>query len=269
VDRPRGGGGVSNKILKNIKAVKYLFPVLIIFLVSSVFAEETVLKKKAGVLVPVENGKERYWYEKSIGPKIAKEIYGYFLNLSPEPVPEIYVVPGLKDHYLVSAIEKPQSDKEFGRCLYLIKRTNHTYELLAHTRGAQDSYILQPSIYCGNGKTIILAEVGAEESWGYEVYELIGKKLVSMGPLDVILDAPNANSDEAAIPSAVKVVGGKWVIDFNSNILLEKSDKLKKTSTYQNLKIKGKKPIVFKYNGTEFILDVRSAEVTKEYSRHW
>lgn len=206
---------------------------------SPALAGEFTLKKHSVRIIKVDTPDKRYWYDDRIPEKQVLALYAFLALAVKDPVPLIYAVPGLPGHYVVSSYDMRSTETDYGRRLYLVRETKTGFEVVDRTPGAFDSYILEPVFFLGRGRTLILAEIGTEYSWGLMVYEIRHKRLVYLGPLDATVEGDVDASDPTPF-AAVKHANGRWLVEFSSDLLLDAGG-LKE----QKLLRKGKRPIVF------------------------
>lgn len=121
----------------------------------------------------------------TVSPDDALRVAGYFLEShGGEGFPFIYGIPGRDRLFLVSAGED-RSARDFGRRFFLLDGAGGDLRPTFAGRGANDSYILDPTIFSTGGKRLILAETGTEYSWGLWAFDLRGSTLVDMGSIPV------------------------------------------------------------------------------------
>jgi hypothetical protein len=210
-------------------------------------ATEFKLNRHAVHLIEVEQSGERYWYDDRIAQVDVKALYLHFKRKVDDPVPLIYAVPGMKGYFVVSSWDERFTDKDYGRRLYLVRKKGSGFEDVDRTAGAGDSYILTPAFFRGQGRILILAEIGTEYSWGLLVYEIIHKRLVFLGPLDAAVEGEV--DAEAPTPFAgVKNVNGRWLVEFSRDLVLDAGGLHE-----QSIMRRENKPIIFEYDGKSFI----------------
>ncbi|MHB8844025.1 MAG: hypothetical protein ACYC7L_04690 [Nitrospirota bacterium] len=217
-----------------------------------VLADEFALRKHPMRLIEAEQAGKRYWYDDRISRAEALALLQYFCTMADDPVPSLYAVPGIKGYYVVSSHDKQITESDNGRRLYLMRKAKGGYEVIDRTPGAGDSYILEPVFFLGRGKTLILAEIGTEYSWGLLVYEIRGKRLYFLGGLDATIEGAFDAADPTPF-AVVKHANGRWRVEFSHDLVLDAGG-LKE----QTIKQKGKQPIVFEHDGKRFTLKADS-----------
>ena len=135
--------------------------------------------------------------------------------------------------------------KDSGIRLYLVEKIKDgKFKVLYGSRGSQDSYILRPTIHRSPDvklPTIILAETGAEYSWGIEVFLVKGKQVTHAGSMEVGADAKD--NPESAVPYTwIKPKGKKLVFTFTTDLVYMRGGK------FSRLK---KNQIRYEYDGKE------------------
>lgn len=108
--------------------------------------------------------------------------------------PFIYKLPGVENYYVVAAIGY-QGGADKGIRFFLIKDRNDRLRRVQTTKGAGDSLMLTPTFYYLGESVIILAEVGAESSWGFSVFRFDPDRgyLYWLGMIDVAEPAESFN----------------------------------------------------------------------------
>jgi hypothetical protein len=150
------------------------------------------------------------------------------------------------DLFTISCHEPAKNTKkDSGIRLYLVEKlSDGKLKILFRSRGSQDSYILRPTILRSPDKklpTIILAETGAEYSWGIEVFIVKGKQITHAGSMEVGADAKE--NPESAVPYTwIKPKGKKLVFVFTTDLVYMRGGK------FTRLK---KNQIRYEYDGTQ------------------
>lgn len=207
------------------------------------------LKRHETKMVKVGKDDERYEYDASITPEEAGRINAFRRRETgiKGPFPKIYAVPGQKGRYVISENGKPEG-KDFGRRLVLIEKTGEGYTRLSRTPGAGDAYNLTPTFFAWKKQVVILAEAGAEYSWGLYVYEVSGGRLKDLGNLNVA--APGAENARDATPYAEVM----WTrhgprILFRSDLILDPGGRKERRITRKTVA-----PLDFRHNGKKFVM---------------
>lgn len=99
--------------------------------------------------------------------------------------PHVYSIPGQESVYLVSAVKDHRGLEDFGWRFLLVLDEGGGLRTIYRGKGMGDSYSLLPTFFADDDEALILAEIGAEYSWGLEAYALVGKTMRYLGPLDV------------------------------------------------------------------------------------
>ena len=106
------------------------------------------------------------------------------------------------------------SPEDYGVRLYLIQDSTQRLSVLFESHGYMDSYYLRPSVFkIGETKqpTLILAEAGAEFSYGIGVYRLNNQQMRYLGNLDVAVEGES--NPTSAVPFT-KIVEKQGTLTF-------------------------------------------------------
>jgi hypothetical protein len=175
------------------------------------------LQRATGAMVEATRGEETWWHEKAIAPDDAGAVAAY-LRRRGESKPEIVRVPGRPGTFLASDFGG-RTGEDFGRCLILLQSVRGELRELARTRGAGDAYSLKPVVFTGGGRTVVLAELAKEDSWGVRVYEISGTSILELGAIEAAV--PGESGEEDPTPFArVALEGGKVVVRFEKDLVL-------------------------------------------------
>lgn len=200
------------------------------------------LKRVTGPMVEVTTGQETSWHEKGISPDDAGAVLAFLKRLG-ESKPQIVRVPGRKGLFLASDFTG-RTGEDYGRCLFLLQAAKDGIRELDRTRGAGDAYSLRPVVFVGGGRTIVLAELAAESSWGVRVYEIAGSSLRELGAIDAAV--PGDLGEEDPTPWAkVSLEGGRVVVRFERDLVL---------GTGKEGAPVARKPVVFRQHDGGFAL---------------
>ena len=214
------------------------------------FAGELIFKHLQPTLIEVKVDKNLHWdYDNRIARQKAESIYNYIHQKynAEKSYAAIYSCPGRADLFvIVSGMISTQQN--YGKRFFLIKEGEQGFSLLSKTQGMMDSYILRPTFFTVNTRTIIIGDTGAEYSWGVVVFEIANDKLKDLGTIDVA--KPTEEDTVNPIPDAqLKLSGGKLIVEFHTDLVLNPggyNDRLFKRVNNQ--------PISFEYDGEKFLL---------------
>ena len=204
----------------------------------------TQLSRVTGAQVKVEGGDGLlYSHEKGVAPADAKAIYEH-RRRGGESVPVIVRVPGRAGLFLVSDLGPPDAPaNDYGRRLFLLQRVKDGFRELGRTRGVGDAYNLDPVVFTGAGRTVVLAELGTEYSWGLVAYEIAGRELRELGAIGVA--APGEEGERDPTPFArVHVEGGRLVVAFDVDMIEDPGGQHAKALA---------RPVVFRQEGKRFV----------------
>ncbi len=212
-----------------------------LLLPSALAAAGVSLPRATRAMVEVTRGQETYRHEKGISPDDAGAIHAYLKRLG-ESRPEIVRVPGRRGTFLVSDFEGGTGE-HLGRCLILLQSTGAGVRELSRTAGTGDAQDLTPVVFAGGGRTIVLAERGAEYSRGLHVYEIAGAELRELGAIDA--GVPGELGEEDPTPFArVRLERGRLVVRFDADLVL---------GTGREGAPAARKPVVFRQQGDGFV----------------
>jgi hypothetical protein len=237
---------------KTIRVILYiiLFQLSLDFTVNVSFGGESSFKRFQPTMIEVKVDENLHWdYDNKIAPQKAKTIYNYIHQKynAEKSYAAIYSCPGRAKHFIiVSGIISMQ--KNYGKRFFLIKEGNQGFSLLSKSHGMMDSYILRPTFFTSNNRTIILGNTGAEYSWGVVAFEVVNDKLKDLGTIDVA--KPSEEDTVNPIPDAMlKLSGGKLIVEFHTDLVFDPGG-------YNDRLVKGvnNQPIIFQYDGKNFLL---------------
>ncbi len=200
------------------------------------------LSRVTRATVEATRGDETYWYEKGIAPDDAGAVHAYLRRLGDSSRPVIVRVPGKPGRFLVSDFVRG-TGADVGRCLVLLESKRGEVRELARTDGAGGAYGLRPVVFAGGGRTIVLAEMATEYSWGLKVYEIAGTELEELGTIDAAV--PDEAGEKDPTPFArVRLEGRRLVVRFDADLVL---------GTGKDDSPVVRKPVVFRQKGAGFV----------------
>lgn len=166
----------------------------------------------------------------------AKEVAAYIFRVfGGGKYPFIYKIPGYANYYIVAAIGY-QTDKDRGPRFFLIRKRNNRYRNIFTTKGAGDSYTLNPTFFYNEDTVMILAEVGTDSCRGFSIFKFKPERgyLKWFGTLDVARPAVTFNEVISPI-DAVRMFedDGKYRIEIFGDIVYRPGDKEEKTYKYE------------------------------------
>lgn len=163
------------------------------------------------------------------------------------PAHTILRVPGRPGSFLVVGTGRPptSSTDPGGLRLMLVERSGGGVSLLAQSGGSGDSYVLRPVAFTGGGRTIVLAEMATEYSWGLRVFEVTARELRDLGSIDA--GVPGEMGEEDPTPFArVTIERGQVVVTFDHDLVIGTGNEDAPVA---------RKPVVFRQGGRGFALD--------------
>lgn len=131
----------------------------------------------------------------------------------------IWRVPGGRSTFLAVGSRQPEDSKDLGGLrLILVEKDGPRISVLGESSGSADSYILKPVVFTGSGRTIVLAEMGTEYSWGLRVFEVAGRELRDLGSIDAGVIGASGQEEDPTPFARVTIEGGKVVVTFDSDL---------------------------------------------------
>jgi hypothetical protein len=201
------------------------------------------LARSTRPMVDVSEGDQTYRYEKGMAPDDAGAVAAHLRHLG-ESRPAIVRVPGRKGTFLAADF-CGATGESLGRCLLLLEARPSGIRELSRTRGAGEAYSLEPVVFSGGGRTIVLAQLATEYSRGVRVYEIDGAAIRELGTIDA--GVPGDLGETDPIPFAkVRVEGGRIVVRFERDLVV---------GTGREGAPVARRPVVFRQRGDEFVLE--------------
>jgi hypothetical protein len=109
--------------------------------------------------------------------------------LTPQNLPETewgYALPGPDSVYLrIKRSSEAGRPEDYGPRLILVRVKDGEIEELARSRGFMDTYGLRPVFFARDSIIVLLADIGAEYSWGVVAYEVTTRQLKDLGLINV------------------------------------------------------------------------------------
>jgi hypothetical protein len=134
--------------------------------------------------------------------------------------PAISALPNEKNFYVVSAF-RDKGEDDYGRRMILARFDGTTFESLYEGRGAGDSYMQNPYYFSGRDFVILVAEEGAEYTWGHSVYHFDRQTQTMryLGNLDLAEDTGESYDTPMAEARAFVLPGGKIEFRFYRDLI--------------------------------------------------
>ncbi len=195
-----------------------------------------------------EDGTREFAYEKGLALGEARRILEQ-VKARCRPAHDVVRLPGRTGLLLVAGQGcRPDTQKDMGPRLMLVEKAGAGIKVLAEGRGTGDAYSLQPVVFTGDGRTIVLAELAAEYSWGLQVYEVVGSELRALGSIDAGVPGNEGAADEQdPTPFArVRIEDGKVVVTFDRDLVIGTGNPDSKIAS---------KPVVFRQGSKGFVLE--------------
>jgi hypothetical protein len=162
------------------------------------------------------------WYEETIGFDVVEALMqGLARNGVQHPL--IYRIPKVDQVYLIAAVCEDEQPDDYGLRFFLVRVSAGDIHILDRTRGAMDSYSLRPTLFTGEDRVLILAETGAEYSWGISAFEFAGDRLRSLGNINVARSVNEPiETTENPLPYAKTRHGGDaYVVEFYTDLVID------------------------------------------------
>lgn len=197
----------------------------------------------------IEREKGTFSFDKdAMSRKEAEGVAGYLhKRYGEDESVSIYKIPGFENYYLVSGSMGYQGETDYGVRFFLVKKEGNDYVQLFRGRGAGDSYNLDPVFYAAKDRVLILAESGAEYSWGLSAYEFKEERLATLGYLSVARWS-GENYVNPLDRVTVFLRDGRYVVEFATNLRLNPG------GLHPWWLVRAKKNITFIQKGNSFIL---------------
>jgi hypothetical protein len=134
---------------------------------------------------------------------------------------ELFAIPHTQLYLAAAATDTPET-VDFGQRFYLLRiQPDSTIAVLSSGRGARESWILRPTFFLGQGRVLILAELGYEYTYGVQVCEVKGDSLLDLGTLNVGFLAPDSSYGYPAENARVRFDDDGYAIEFPPGLLLD------------------------------------------------
>ena len=216
--------------------IKFVIPLLAVLLLPvSVHAEILAMHRPEDTYVN-EDGKMFAYDSLLLKEEEARSVAKYiFDSYGPGKYPFIFSLPLHKEFYLVAAIGY-QGDKDRGLRFFLIKNRNGRLSRQYTTKGAGDSYILNPTFFYDRENFLIFGEVGSQYSWGFSVFKFEPEKtrLLWLGMLHVAKPSEHFNETTSAI-DIIQVVekDGAYEVRISGDFVLDPGTEKEKLYRYK------------------------------------
>jgi hypothetical protein len=176
------------------------------------------------VEVKARGAAESFSFEKGIvpddGAMVIRSLRGRY-----EGVSAVWRVPGRPSTFLAAGSRKQEDSRDLGGLrLLLVEKDSRGISVLGESTGSADSYILRPVVFSGAGRTLVLAEMGTEYSWGLRVFEVDGSELRDLGSIDAGVIGEDGQEGDPTPFARVTIEGGKVVVTFDSDLSIGTGD---------------------------------------------
>jgi hypothetical protein len=166
--------------------------------------------------------------QQGIEEKIVQAIY----RLLPPKVqsgatPSVYRVPGFPKLYAITADSPSASSTDYGLSLYIFEQKGEAFRQVFRSRGMADSYILRPTFFLGQNRTLIMAETGDESgTWALDAFEVKDRKVAYLGTLEAARRDPKNDCWANPIHDArIEFVGSTYVVHLRGEIYVHPDKK--------------------------------------------
>jgi hypothetical protein len=209
-------------------------------------AHPTALARHEVRLRELHVGLESIVHESAIPASQARAIHAYRRSVSGRigSQPIILRVPGEPGTFLLSDYQDPAGG-EHGRRLVLVRREKGRFRELGQSRPAGDSHLLRPVLFTGAHRTVVLAAIGTEDSWGLLVYEIVGGSIRELGAIDATRPGLHGDEEDPTPCARVELDGARIVVRFECDLWLGSGNADAPLVA---------KPVVFREDGESFTL---------------
>jgi hypothetical protein len=222
---------------------KIIFLLLICFSLSS--GQQYFNKYRSSTL---EFKKEslHFFYDKSIKIKTARILYDYFISTYGEGrIPSFYAMPKSK-LYLVS-FHGNEDSLDYGYRLFFVKIYNDSVNEIYHTKGAGESWFLEPVYFQNKEHLIILAEYGEENTEGFLSIEYSNNCFRELGYSDLTI-LVKGNYGRPTDNVKIRYSKETYYLDFTADVVLNPLTKEEKVINKPKAGF-----ITFYFNGQIFV----------------
>ncbi|MBB4639616.1 hypothetical protein [Longimicrobium terrae] len=126
---------------------------------------------------------------------------------------------------------------------------------VARSRGMADSEWLEPVFFGDGDCQFVLADTGAETSWGLEAFRLCHDSLTALGPINVSLPAGDASTEVAENPlpfARMRRDSSGVVVEFGTDLVLWITDPSTRAVHDSIVNMEEGRPITFRLAGGSF-----------------
>jgi hypothetical protein len=163
----------------------------------------------------------------------------------------MYQVPGRPSGWLVVASCAERED-DYGYRLFLMEPSDTGAAIIAQTPGLMDADWVDPVWFLAPGRTLLLADIGSESSWGIIAYEVTSAGLRSLGIVPAAKPGvPEMGWHESALPYAkVRITPSGYVVEFAGDVMFDPAGP-------EEYLIRGARrlPVRFRWMADRFVLD--------------
>jgi len=106
--------------------------------------------------------------------------------------------------------------------LQLVTVEQGKVEMAFASRGMQDTYAVEPMMFVGTDRVLIVADTATEYSWGLVAFEFRGGQLRDLGELDVARRGSDEPFElENPLPFATaRIANGEYEVSFATDLVL-------------------------------------------------
>jgi hypothetical protein len=162
-------------------------------------------------------------FDRSMDPSVAERISSFLRATHPEEYTHtaVYTIPHRPERVLAAA-RGHSTPEDYGLRFFLLELRGDKVMEHTHTKGALDSDWLEPTFYQDGECQLILADTGAEYSWGIEGFRLCGDTFEYLGSIAVAqpIEEDHEGWAISALPHAqVLRDGERYVVEFRTDLL--------------------------------------------------
>jgi hypothetical protein len=233
-----------------------LLPITLLALLSTSPGSDKLTHYQPQMLTHEQN-EVRIFYENAVPLDSALRINEYLSKrYNQSSSPSVFKVPLAEHLYLVAGAYGKDSRKDYGIRFYLLEERGGTLTELYHSRGMRDSYVLNPTFFIGKDRVLIIADTGAEYSWGLEAFEFRARDLKYLGTIKIakkVSEDNYARGFTAPLKDAEAIFkGGSYHVAFTGDLYLDPGGRNERRIGTSNSRV------TFRYDGNGFKLSANS-----------
>ena len=136
----------------------------------------------------------------------------------------VWSIPARPDHYIVFAEQPTEAQATYGPQVFVAIHQFGDVKVLHATKRMMDADYLDPAFFGSEGRLLMLADFGSEDSWGLIALDLAPGVVRDFGVIDVVHPGSIDFTESAAPVAEVSVENGQYVIKFRGEVIASSSD---------------------------------------------